>query len=150
MFMKKSLYSLLMAGAVFGVGANSVFAADNPARDELENHVREVNRSGKSEGTDVTLKRISTETGVPLEQVKSMNKRYAVGPGGLMIACVLANETKKEPEQFLKQHANGKSWAALARANDVALDKLSSRLDRLNTAIGHDDSSANKKKNKKK
>ena len=148
--MKKSLVSLLMAGAMLGAGVNSVFAAENPGRDALEDRVQEVNRSGRSEGMDVTLKRISTETGVPLDQVKAMHKRYPVGPGGLMIACVLANETKKEPEQFLKQHANGKSWVALARANDVGIDKLSSRLDRLNTAIGHDDSSNNKKKNKKK
>ncbi len=148
--MNKSIVSLLMAGAMLGAGVNSVFAAENPARDTLEDRVQEVNRSGRSEGKDVALKRISTETGVPLDQVKSMNKRYTVGPGGLMIACVLANETKKEPEQFLKQHENGKSWAALARANNVALDKLSSRLDRLDTAIGHDDSPSKKKKNKKK
>lgn len=148
--MKKAVSNLLIALAVFGSGLTSVFAADNPAAEKLDNRVQEVNQSGKSEGLKVALQRISTETGVPLEQVKSMHQRYSeVGPAGLMIACVLANETKKEPEQFVKQHVAGKSWSALARNNNVSLDKLNSRLDRLNTAIGHDDSSDTRKKNKK-
>ncbi|HET7626369.1 MAG TPA: hypothetical protein VFM25_14015 [Verrucomicrobiae bacterium] len=131
--------------------AISVSAADNSAHDALENRINQINQDSKREGINVTLQRISTETGVSLDQVKSLHKNHSnVGPGGLMIACVLADETRKTPEQFLKNHTNGKNWGALARANNVSIDKLTQRLDRLDKAIGHDTSNANKNKKKAK
>jgi hypothetical protein len=150
MFMQKFFGYLTILALALGA-ATSVSAAGNSAHDALENRVKQINQDSKREGINVTLQRISTETGVSLDQVKSLRKNYSdVGPGGLMIACVLADETKKTPEQFLKNHTSGKKWGALARANKVSIDKLTQRLDRLDKAIGHDTSNANKKKNKTK
>ncbi|MBC8096054.1 MAG: hypothetical protein H7Y43_09595 [Akkermansiaceae bacterium] len=139
--MRKLLMSLLTVSLFLGGSGSSMLAADQSARALLDDRAREVNRSAKEQGMPLTLKRISTETGVPLEQVQSMHKRHSdIGPAGLLIACVLANDTKKEPEVFMKRRASGKTWTSIAKENKVSLEKLNARLDRLDTAIGEDNS----------
>ncbi len=148
--MRKSLTSLLAAALFVGSSLSSALAQDKASRERLDDRVHEVNRSAKSQGMPLTLRRISTETGVPLERVESMHKRYSdTGPAGLMIACVLANDTKKEPEEFLKRRASGKSWTAIAKENNVSLEKLNARLDRLDNAIGEDNSKESKDSKRK-
>jgi hypothetical protein len=135
--MKRILLGLVTASLVAGSQFSPALAQNKAAKEVLDDRVEEVNRSSRQRGEDVSLKRIATETGVSLEEVKSLHKKHDnVGIAGLMIACVLSNETRKEPGTFLKQRANGKSWSALARENNVPLEKLNSRLDRLDAAIG--------------
>jgi hypothetical protein len=53
------------------------------------------------------------------------------GAAGLMIACVIADNAKGSPEAYLGRHINGKGWAAIARDNNVPLEKINGRLDKL-------------------
>jgi uncharacterized protein YdiU (UPF0061 family) len=79
---------------------------------------------------------ISVETGVPQDQLRAMKKGHPeVQPAGILIASVLADETKKAPEDLLKQHLSGQNWPAVARNNNVPFDKLTQRLQKVLQAI---------------
>lgn len=141
----KYLLNLSVISLFLVSGITTTFG-QKAAREQLDNHTQEVNKAAKKQGMELSLQRVATETGVPLDQVQAMHKKYSdTGAGGLLIACVLANETKKAPEDFLKRHASDKSWAAIARDNNVSFDKLNERLTRLENAIG----TGNEKKNRK-
>jgi hypothetical protein len=141
--MKKLISSLLVTGLVLGLTASTGYGQTRAERqvtradrNELDNRVEQINRMIKRDNMDLAVKRISTETGVPEDRVRAMHERHQrIGPAGLMIANVLANETKKEPEQFMREKTGGKTWVAIARDNNVPLDRLSMRLDRLETAL---------------
>jgi hypothetical protein len=124
--------TILALGLVF-----PALAADKEDLDHLENRVKQLNALGAKPATqDIALQRISTETGVPLETVRKQHGRHpAIGIAGLMIANVLANETKKNPGTFLTQRDNGKKWRQIAKENNVSVEKLNERLDRLHNAI---------------
>ena len=116
-------------------------AADKEDLDHLENRVKQLNSlAAKPAMMDVALKRISTETGVPVETVRKQHARHPnIGIAGLMLANVLSNETQKKPEQFLAQKEAGKKWITMAKENKVSIDKLNERLDRLARAIKGND-----------
>jgi len=48
-----------------------------------------------------------------------------------MLACVIADETKKSPDHYLQSRLSGKSWGAIAHDNKVPVEKLTDRLDHL-------------------
>src|SRR6476469_7996729 len=123
---------LLATALVWAVGLmGSLTAADKDDLEHLENRVKQLNAQAQKPGMmDVALQRISTETGVPLENVRRQHERHPdVGVAGLMIANVLANDTKKSPETFLSEHAKGKKWLTIAKNNKVSVDNLNERLD---------------------
>ena len=124
--------TILALGLVF-----PTLGADKEDLDHLENRVKQLNAlAAKPEMKDIAFQRISTETGVPLETVRKQHSRHPeIGIAGVMIANVLANETKKKPDSFLTQRDNGKNWRQLAKENNVSVDKLNERLDRLHKAI---------------
>jgi hypothetical protein len=113
------------------------FAADEQDVEEFEKRVGRSNALAEKPGMmDTALQRIATETGVPIENVRNQHKRHPeTGAGGLLVANVLANETKKAPAAFLKQHADGKKWLAIARDNKVSVEKLNERLERFQKAL---------------
>jgi hypothetical protein len=117
-----------------------VLAADQEGRDHLENRVKQLNSLAAKPGQlDLAIQRISTETGVPEASLRRQHGRHPdIGVGGLMIANVLANDTKKAPETFLKERAAGKKWLAIAKENKVSVETLNERLDRLARAIKGD------------
>jgi hypothetical protein len=144
----KKFYKIVMAGIVLSTTIGSINAADKDHRntnaynqeskEELDARVKKVNRmADQKEAMQPAIRDISIETGVPQERIENMHKHHPdAGPAGIMIACVMAAETKKEPEEFLKHHVEGsKGWAAIARENNVSLDKLSLRLDHLESAL---------------
>jgi hypothetical protein len=139
MFMRKLVFTAMLATLALGLNT-SVFGADKPARQELDEHTHAINQlAEKGDRTKLALHDISVETGVPMEQIQSMHEHHPdAGPAGIMNACVLADNTKKSPEQFLEKHINGKSWVAIAKDNNVSLDKLNERLDRLERTLATD------------
>jgi hypothetical protein len=75
---------------------------------------------------------VSVETGVPLDQINHMRDQHPdAGAAGIMIACTIADNAKGSPESYLNRHVNGKGWAAIARDNNVPLEKINTRLDKL-------------------
>jgi hypothetical protein len=139
-FMKKSksICALMIASLVLCL-FGSAHAADNAAaRDQFKQRAHAVNNMAEKKGQmKIALQRISTETGVPLSHVQSLQKRYPrAGAADLLAACTLAAETKKDAGAFLKQQSSGKSWAAIAESNNVPLEKLNERLSHLEAAMG--------------
>ena len=128
------MYSLLVAAVSLGVSVG-VARADGRAadKDELDSRAQTVNAlADKRGGMKEAIHDVSVETGVPLEQLQKMRDQHPdAGAAGIMIACVMADNTKKSPEAFLSRHINGKGWAAIARDNNVPLDKINERLSRL-------------------
>jgi hypothetical protein len=135
--MKKTLAGLVIVAIALTAAVTPLRAASKVARERLSERVHTVNDTAKSpEMKQVAYRTISNETGVPLAEVESMHKRYTdAGPAGIMMACVMADDTKKAPEDFLKSRQSGKSWDDIARDNKISLDKLSARLDRLENAM---------------
>ena len=135
--MRKTFIGVLTATSlVFGLGMSSVRAADKQA-DSLSDRIHAVNDAAKKSGnTQAALHSISVETGVPKSQVEAIHKKYSdTGVGGVLVSCVLADETKKAPESFLDKHKEGKSWSDLAHENHVAVEKLNTRLDHVEQVI---------------
>ncbi len=134
--MHKTMLTLVAMAVVLGLSAR---AADKQDQELFNKRIHEVNNTAKKRNMIPTaLKHISVETGVPLAEVESMHKSHpGTGAAGMLIACVLADETKKPPEEFLRQHEKGKSWAAIAHDHQVPLDKLSARLDRLEATFAN-------------
>ena len=131
--MRKAFNSLWIAIAALAIGLSPVSAQDN----QLEKHIEAVNDAAKKQGMmKVALERTATETGVSLEQVQALHKRYSdVRAGGILVACVLAAETKKTPEYFMDKRTSGKGWVALAKEHNVPQEKIIQRLQRVEQAL---------------
>ncbi len=132
--MRIFMYRLLIAAMSFGLAASAARAQSRAAeKDELDSRAHTVNAlADKRGGMKEAVHAVSVETGVPMEQLQKMRDQHPdAGAAGLMIACVLADNTKKSPEALLSKHVDGKGWAAIARDNNVPLEKINARLDRL-------------------
>ena len=162
--MKKSIHNLLIGTVALGLWAGPVRAADkdpykhqenrnarservdeNQSKRELKAEKNELddqterlnNQARKGDRMEAALKTINVETGVPLDRVREMHKKHGeAGAAGIMNACVLADNTKKDPEDLLKEHVKGKSWAQIARENNVPIEKLNERLAHMERALG--------------
>jgi hypothetical protein len=141
---------LALATSAFLFAIPSLLAADEQDLDEYEKRVNRINTLADKPGMmNIALQRISTETGVPIENVRSQHKRFStMGAAGIMIANVLANETKKEPSDFLKARTEGKKWLAQARQHKVSVDKLNDRLERLQKALTEGGDATEKRNNR--
>jgi len=130
--MKKWITTIIVATVSLGFAA-TLTAHGQSARDELETRAQHVNSlADKHGGMREVIHSVSVETGVPQDQLQRMHDAHPdAGAAGLMIASVLADNTKKSPESFLSHHGNGRGWAAIARENNVPLDKINERLDKL-------------------
>lgn len=127
--MRKFLYIL---GAIVSLGIYTAQAQPGQ-KAELDDRVRTLNSMADKKGDfRAALHNVSVETGVPMDQLQRMHDQHPdAGAGGIMVACVLADDTKGSPEHFLSTHKSGRSWAAIAHENNVPLDRLNGRLDRL-------------------
>lgn len=133
--MRKPWFSLTIAVLALALPAFSVHGSE---KEQLDDKIRHINDLAKKPGArEVALQRVSVETGVPLERVQAMHQKHSdIGVGGVLVANVLADETKKDPELFMKQRDQGKKWTEIARENNVKFSGLNDRLDRLERAIG--------------
>jgi hypothetical protein len=132
--MRKLMYSLLVATMSLGLTAGIARGQQRPGeKDELEARAHSVNAlADKHGGMKEAVHDVSVETGVPMEQIQKMRDQHPdAGAAGIMIACVIADNAKGSPEAYLSRHVNGKGWAAIARDNNVPLDKINGRLDKL-------------------
>ena len=144
--MKQFVIGACIAGLSLCLGANGLKAAD--ARQELNAHVEDVNKAAKNK-METALHAVSVETGIPQERVETMHKNFPdVGPAGILMASVLADNTKKDPETFMRKHHTGTGWTAQARENNVSLDKLHERLDHLDKAVTNYSDNQNTKREK--
>ncbi len=134
--MRKSVFSLIIGALMLVLGTPAVKAAEQDKT--FEDHAKQINQSTSQspQKMQTALKTISVETGVPLEKVQAQHKRHPeTGAAGLLLANVLAAETKKAPESFLKAHSAGKGWLDIARDNKVPVEKLTVRVESLWRAL---------------
>ena len=112
-------------------------ANSKDAKGVLNDRVKEINKlADRQDSMALAIKTTSIETGVPQDRVENMHKHHRdMGPAGLLLANVMAAETKKDPEFFMKQKSNGKSWNEIARENNVPTEKLTVRLDNMERAL---------------
>lgn len=132
--MKKMIFTLLVATVSLGLTANLARGQERQReKDELDNRAQTVNSlAEKHGGMKDALHSVSVETGVPIERVQKMHEEHPnAGAAGIMIACVIADNTKGSPDRFLSEHQNGKGWASIARENSVPLEKINGKLDNL-------------------
>ena len=115
-----------------GQGQESSAAGSN-----LEQRLSQINTAAEKPAMlNQALQRISTQTGVPLEQIRSQHEQHPeFGIGGLLVANSLAAATKKDPQHFIDQRLAGKSWTSIAQENNVSMDDLMMRVDRVASAL---------------
>src|SRR5947208_6995774 len=121
-FMKKSISGLTIAGLVFGITTGAATAQKTKVeKNRLDDRVQEVNKSAKREGMlKPAIHAVSVETGVPEDRIESLHKKHPdVGAAGIMISCLIADLTKKMPEEINQQHRNGTGCVAVAHKNYV-------------------------------
>lgn len=135
--MRKCVNSLLIAVVSLGLTAG-LARADDRAKDELDNRVHTVNAmADKHGGMKQAIHDVSVETGVPMAQIQKMHDQHPdAGAAGIMVACTIADNAKGSPEGYLSRHVNGKGWAAIARENNVSLDKIDNKLANLEREMG--------------
>lgn len=127
--MKKIAFSVLAAGLVFSWGTGAL-AAENKTFEQKADDLNTTAKSG--EKFNAAIHAISVETGVPEERLMDMHRQHPqAGPAAILNASILADETKQPPEVFLKHHQNGIRWEDIARKNHVPIEKLDSRLNRV-------------------
>jgi predicted alpha-1,6-mannanase (GH76 family) len=130
--MRKTIFSVLAAGLVVTWGAN-VSAADKAAQGAFDRKAAQVNETAKRPAMiNTAIHGVSVETGVPEDRLQEMHRKNPdAGPAGILIASVMADETKQPPEKFLQSHMKGKTWEAIIRDNHVPVSKINDRLDHL-------------------
>ena len=132
--MKRCITTLLAATMSLGLSLSIAHGQPRGSeRDELNSRVQTVNSlADRRGGMRDAIHDVSVETGVPEEQLHRMHDNHPnAGPAGLMVASVLADETKERPERFLNARENGRGWASIARENGVPLEKINQKLDNL-------------------
>jgi hypothetical protein len=136
--MNKLIANLLVAGLVFSVvGTHELCAQEKAKVEQLDKKADSINATAKAPGKlKAAFQSISSETGVPLDQVEHLHKNHPdAGPAGIMLACAMADETKKSAGHFLDSKLSGKGWGAIAQDNKVSVDKLNQRLDHMATYL---------------
>lgn len=135
--MRKWIHTIMAATVALGLTAG--LARGQTARDELEARAHTVNAlADKHGGMKEAIHDVSVETGVPVGDLQHMHDQHPeAGAAGLLIACVMADNTKKPAEQFLSRHINGKGWAAIAHDNNVPLDRINGKLDNLERELNN-------------
>ena len=135
--MRKLMNSLLIAAVSLGMTAG--FVRGQPgAREELDSRAHSVNDlADRHGGMREAIHDVSVETGVPMDRVQRMHDEHPnAGAAGILIACVMADNTKEPAERFLERHQHGRSWASIARESNVPLDKINYKLDNLQRELG--------------
>jgi hypothetical protein len=137
--MRKFMYSLLVATVSLGLTAGLARGQGRAGeKDELDSRAITVNKlADQRGGMREAIHDVSVETGVPLEKVQRMQDQHPdAGAAGIMIACTIADNAKGNPESYLSRHVNGKGWGAIARENNVPLEKINERLSKLEHDLG--------------
>ena len=138
--MKRWLGVMMALNVLLGLGTGLGRAADTGDSQQI-NHfnqqMQKINKQAKDPKVlQLTMEQIATETGVPVDQVRSQHRTYPdEGAASLLVANVLAAETKKSPNSFLKERSSGKRWVDIAQENKVPMEKFIVRLDRIEKAI---------------
>src|SRR5689334_7578314 len=121
--MKRCLSVLAMAGLLFATAAG---AADTQkaAKASLDDRIHDFDvRTSKSDAVmRDALHAVSVETGVPASKIEDMHKRHPqAGAAHILLSCVMADKTKRDPDYYLTQKGKDKTWAKMAKEENVSV-----------------------------
>jgi hypothetical protein len=104
---------------------------------EMNNRIESVNKlDNKTAARKAGMEAAAKETGVPLSKLQAQRKEHPdVGIGSLVMANSIAAQTKKKPGQLLENHQAGKSWAEIAKDNNVDMEALDAKLGRVEQSM---------------
>lgn len=132
---KQIFTALAVLGTALALNAATPAASAPEAR--LHQLQTQINTATKTTPQwEVAMHTISVQTGVPRDQLRAMRQKHpTVEPSAVLISCVLADETKKAPEQFLERAIATQDWIPIARNNKVPLEKINARLEQIQQAL---------------
>ena len=133
---KQIFTALTVVGMALAWNPAPARAASAP-ENQLHQLQQQINDGTKTtQQWETAMHTISVQTGVPRDQLRTLRQNYpTVEPSAVLISGVLADETKKAPEAFLKQHIAGQTWVQIAKNNKVPLEKIDERLQRIQQAL---------------
>jgi hypothetical protein len=113
------------------------YKADRASRAEFEDRIHTLNQTTiRNHAEEDAMHGVSVETGVPMEKLRRIHDHYPkVSAAGIFVACIIADNTKEDPEYIVKRGAGGQSWTSLAQDYGVPLDKIERRLIKLENYI---------------
>jgi hypothetical protein len=103
----------------------------------LNRRIQDLNSLDDKPGVMRTgLAAVSKETATPLPQIEELQKQQtSAGVGDLFVAQELATKTQKSADEFLKQHASGKSWNQIITDNNGDRSAIEQKLSRIEQAM---------------
>src|SRR5215218_4314926 len=106
-------------------------------RASFEKNVHNVNTlDNKAPARAAGFAAIAKETGVPVATIQKQHREHeAMGSSGLLMANLIAAQTKKPAGNFLRQREAGKSWPEIAAEHKVSLESADASLDRVEAAM---------------
>jgi hypothetical protein len=126
------------AAATTGAGSDRTPVRERETtKTELDKRIASLNTLDDKPGVMRTgLAAASKETAVPLPQIEELQKQQtSAGVGDLFVAQELATHTQKPADEFLKQHANGKSWTQIISDNNQDRAVIEQKLGRIEQAM---------------
>jgi hypothetical protein len=82
------------------------------------------------------LTTISTETGVPVEVLRTQRSQSRLGYGELLIANSLASATGRTFDEIVARRTSGEGWGRIAKDYNVKLGPIVSRAHHAGEALG--------------
>jgi len=140
-----SLLGLVTGGLLLACGNNAALAQNKntgkigPKETGFEQKVKAINQAAKKKGMmDTVLGDICNNVGLNLEQVRTLHRNHPnAGAGAILLAAVIADQTKQPAEKFLESHLNGNTWESIAAHNNVPMEKLNQKLDKVQSALNN-------------
>src|SRR6185369_17251840 len=105
----------------------------------FEQKANALNQTVRKNGTmDTALREVSVETRLPQDEVQALRRNHPnAGASGILLAAVMADQTRKPAEAFLQSHVNGKSWESIAAENHVSVQTLEQKLNQMQRALNN-------------
>ena len=120
--MKKFLCTALL---LLTCGSTIAFADDVI---ELDRSAHYINSYGTPiDREPIVLQRISTETGVPIEVLRTQRTSSRLGYGELLIANSLASSSGRSVDEIFAKRASGEGWGRIAQDYGQKLGPIVSR-----------------------
>ena len=102
-------------------------------RVDITKHARAINTlDNRAPARQAGLEAIAKETGVSVPTLQVQHRQHQeIGTAGLLMANVIAVQTKRPAGNYLRQAAEGKPWEHIAADNGVNLESLDAKLGQL-------------------
>ena len=94
---------------------------------ELDRSAGYINSYGTPDREPMVLQRISTETGVPIEVLRTQRTSSRLGYGELLIANSLASSSGHSIDEIFAKRASGEGWGRIAQDYGQKLGPIVSR-----------------------